>query len=141
MVRRTDEGLTYEADTRQAEKFIQEFGLEGAKPVASLCVQRTQQQVASDQRLLEQKASHFRGVAARANYIPRVGPPGHPVLCEGDLQVDAGAHRARGCRPEAVDPIFGGEAQDWCSSTPGKRLAQVRCCATPIGLGASEQES
>lgn len=62
-------------DPRQAEKLIDELGLstaEGTRDVKSLGVPSmkvTSVQVQSDKLLPLEKVSHFRGLAARANYI------------------------------------------------------------------------
>ena len=70
------EGITYEADPRHQEKLIQELGLESTdntasavKAVSTPCLKVTHEQLSSDRPLAADKVSHFRGLAARANYL------------------------------------------------------------------------
>ena len=65
----TPEGLTYEGDPRQHEKLIAELGLEGAKPVATTVVRSSASAIAEDKPLDTRKLTHFRGLAARSNYL------------------------------------------------------------------------
>jgi len=75
VVRWGPEGLSYEADPRHAEDFIKELGLEtepGSAPVKGVvtpCVKPTPEQLNSDKPLPAHKVGHFRGLAARANYL------------------------------------------------------------------------
>ena len=75
VARWSEQGLTYEADPRQDEKLIDELGLsaaEGKSPVKSLstpAAKVTMAQVQTDKLLPWEKISHFRGLAARANYL------------------------------------------------------------------------
>ena len=68
-MRWTSEGLTYEADPRQHEKLIAELGLEGAKPVSTPVVRPSPAALSEDQELNAKKVTHFRGLAARSNYL------------------------------------------------------------------------
>ena len=67
--RRTQEGLEYEADPRQAERLVRDLKLEGAKVLGTPGVKATSTQVAEDTELAADKVSPFRAVAARANYL------------------------------------------------------------------------
>ena len=69
IVRWTDAGIEYEADPRQAEKLIQELGLEGCRQVAIPGVKHSAEQHNADKLIEEEKVSHFRGLAARGNYF------------------------------------------------------------------------
>ena len=69
VVRWTDTGLTYEADPRQHEKLISELGLEGAKAVVTPVLRPTPEQLGQDRNLDDRKVTHFRGLAARSNYL------------------------------------------------------------------------
>ena len=75
IIRWSSEGIAYEADPRQAEKLISELGLdttEGTsevKAVSTPCVKPTRQAVMEDQPIPAHKVNHFRGLAARANYL------------------------------------------------------------------------
>lgn len=68
IVRRTAEGITYEADPRQHEKFIAALGLEGARSVGTPIVKPSASFLAGDKELETKKMTHFRGFAARCNY-------------------------------------------------------------------------
>ena len=70
ILRYTQNGFEYEADPRQAEKLLEEFGLDNdckqaATPGAKLLVHQLEQ----DSVLPEDQHSRFRGIAARANYL------------------------------------------------------------------------
>lgn len=75
IIRWNDRGLAYEADPRQGEQLIQELGLDTkpdaqpVRPVSTPCVKPTREQINSDKLLPWNKVSHFRGLAARANYL------------------------------------------------------------------------
>ena len=69
IVRWTDDGLEYEADPRQAEKLLQELGLEDCRVVSTPGVKQTVEQIAGDEPIPEPKASHFRALATRSNYL------------------------------------------------------------------------
>lgn len=74
VVRRTDEGPTYEADSRQAGELIQELSLNGDKPVVTPCVKATQGQVAG----------------AQGQPLPRSGGPGKLLgIRRSDIQFSA----------------------------------------------------
>ena len=69
IVRWSEDGLEYEGDPRQVERFIREFGLEGAKPVATPGIKASHEQIETDVPIDPDKVSHFRGLAARCNYL------------------------------------------------------------------------
>ena len=69
VVRWTKEGIEYEADPRQGEKLIQELGLEGCKGVSTPATKQTMEQINGDKLLDDAKVTHFRALAARANYL------------------------------------------------------------------------
>ncbi len=69
VVRWTDAGLEYEADPRQCERLVRDMKLEGCKSLSTPGVKVTTQQVAEDVELGPEKASPFRAVAARGNYL------------------------------------------------------------------------
>ena len=69
IVRWTDRGIEYEADPRQAEKLIQELGLENCKGVSTPATKATAEQHSSDREIEPHKVTHFRALAARANYL------------------------------------------------------------------------
>ena len=69
VVRWTAKGLEYEADPRQCERLIRDMKLEGCKTIGTPGVKVTAQQVADDEELSPDKASPFRAVAARGNYL------------------------------------------------------------------------
>ena len=69
IVRWTDSGLEYEADPRQAEKLVQELGLENCKSVSTPAVKATAEQHHTDREVEAHKTTHFRALAARANYL------------------------------------------------------------------------
>ena len=64
VVRWTDVGLEYEADPRQAERLIQELGLEGCRSVATPATKASAEQVHQDEALEKSKITHFRALAA-----------------------------------------------------------------------------
>ena len=94
VVRWTPDGVTYEADPRHYEKLVQELGLgqpeeTGAsgrtvatsvvhpnpvKAVSTPCVKVTTEMASQDAPLPAAKVSHFRGLAARANYLAAERP-------------------------------------------------------------------
>ena len=65
----SSEGITYEADPRQAERVVVDLGLEGAKPVGSPGVKATAEMNAKDAPLPGHQVTAFRAVAARCNYL------------------------------------------------------------------------
>ena len=69
VIRWTSDGLEYEADPRQAEKFVEECGLQGANPVATPGVRQSIDEVAKDQLLEKSSHTAYRGAAARVNYL------------------------------------------------------------------------
>ena len=69
IIRWTDAGVEYEADPRQHEKLVSELGLEGAKAVVTPVVRPTQEAICRDVLLDAGKMTHFRGLAARSNYL------------------------------------------------------------------------
>ena len=71
IIRWTDEGVEYEADPRQVERFLEELDLDGdgVKGVATPSVKLAQHQVESEQALGHSEHTRFRGLAARANYL------------------------------------------------------------------------
>ena len=69
VVRWTPEGFTYDADPRQCEKLVAELGLEGAKAVSTPVVRPGASALAEDAELEVRKVMHFRGLAARSNYL------------------------------------------------------------------------
>ena len=69
VVRWTASGLTYEADPRQSEKLIRELGMEGSKAVSTPVTKRTVEEVSRDTLLSSERVTHFRGLAARSNYL------------------------------------------------------------------------
>ena len=60
----TKDGMSYEADPRQAEKLVGEFRLEGCRAVSTLGPEPTPQQVADDKPLPVSQATPFRAVTA-----------------------------------------------------------------------------
>ncbi len=69
IVRYTSEGVLYEADPRQAERLIQECGLEGANSVATPGLKETAAQIAEETDLEPGLHTAYRASAARANYL------------------------------------------------------------------------
>ena len=70
VLRYTPRGLEYEADPRQCEKLLEEFGYEsGVNKVATPGMKALIHQLEQDQELPVGEQSRFRGVAARANYL------------------------------------------------------------------------
>ena len=61
--------MEYEADPRQAEKLIEELGLNGAKGLSTPAVKPSIGNIRSDKPLPEDKVTHFRALAARANCL------------------------------------------------------------------------
>ena len=74
IVRWSEDGLEYEGDPRQVERLIRELGLEGAKPVATPGVKASHEQIETDVPIDPDKVSHFRGLAARCNYLSQDRP-------------------------------------------------------------------
>ena len=68
-MRWTKDGLEYEADPRQAEKLIEELGLNGAKGLSTPAVKPSIGNIRGDKPLPDDKVTHFRALAARANYL------------------------------------------------------------------------
>ena len=68
-VRWTEKGLEYEADPRQAEKLIEELGLNGANGLSTPAIKPSIGNIRADKKLPEEKVTHFRALAARANYF------------------------------------------------------------------------
>ena len=75
IVRWETAGLTHESDPRQSEKLLQELVLDqvqGTNPIRAVstpCVRLSGQAVATDKKIDKNKVSHFRGLAAIANYL------------------------------------------------------------------------
>jgi hypothetical protein len=71
VVRWTSEGLEMEADPRQAEKLLRDLKLDGdgVKTAASPGVKATREQLDADAPLERHKATPYRAVVARANYM------------------------------------------------------------------------
>ncbi len=71
VVRWTDAGLEMEADPHQAEKLLRDLKLDGdgVKVAASPGVKATREQLDGDTPLEGQKATPYRAVVARANYM------------------------------------------------------------------------
>jgi len=71
VVRWTSAGLEIEADPRQAEKLLRDLKLDGpgVKVAASPGVKLTRDQLDADQPLARDKATPYRAVVARANYL------------------------------------------------------------------------
>ena len=60
--------VVYEADARQAEKFVYELGLAGAKSVATLGIKVNMTPLEVDKALPDEKFSLFRSTSARSTY-------------------------------------------------------------------------
>jgi hypothetical protein len=69
VVRWTQDGLEYEGDPRHVEKLLLELGLSGSKPVSTPGLKPSMEQHHADEALPDSKVTHFRGLAARANYL------------------------------------------------------------------------
>ena len=70
IVRWTDAGIEYEADPRQAEKLLRDLKVDdGVKSVSTPGVKVTKDQLDADDPLPKDKASPYRAVVARANYL------------------------------------------------------------------------
>ena len=70
VLRVTQEGWEYEADQRHGELIIQTLAMEGAKTVVSPGEDAKAWEEEQDQEKLgPEKASEYRGLAARANYL------------------------------------------------------------------------
>ena len=69
VIRWTDSGLEYEADPRQAEKLLEEMGLEGTNTVATPGIKALPEQVAADKPLPANEHTPFRGSSARGNFL------------------------------------------------------------------------
>jgi hypothetical protein len=76
VIRYTDDGVEYEADPRQCEKFVSECGMTGANSVATPGVKELSSQIAEDQPLDEKFHTPYRASAARANYLAADRPDG-----------------------------------------------------------------
>ena len=68
-IRWTEEGLEYEADPRQAERLLEETGLEGANATATPGVKFMAAQYENDEELPQSETTNYRAQAARANYL------------------------------------------------------------------------
>ncbi len=64
-----DDHIEYEADPRQAERLVDECGLNGAKPMATPGVKLAYRDHEADTPLQEKLHTAFRGAAARGNYL------------------------------------------------------------------------
>jgi len=69
IVRWPKRGLEYEADPRQAEKIIEELGLEECKGVAPPAVRQPIEAINKDEPIPENEFTRFRAIAARGNYM------------------------------------------------------------------------
>jgi len=69
IVRWASEGFEYEADPRQAEKAIQELGLEKCKGVVTLAVRQSIDEVRKDAPTEQSQMTSSRAFAARCNYL------------------------------------------------------------------------
>ena len=74
VIRWTETGVELEADPRQAERLIQESGLDGANSVCTPGLRATAAQVLQDEPLAEKFHTAFRAAAARANYLAQDRP-------------------------------------------------------------------
>ena len=74
VIRWTDSGLEYEAEPRQADKLLEEMGLEGTNTVATLWTKALPEQVAADKPLPLNDHTSFRGSSARGSYLPADRP-------------------------------------------------------------------
>ena len=73
VVRWCEDRIEYEADPRQAEKFVYELGLEGATSLVTPGIKVNLAQLDEDTVLTDEKASLFRATSARSNLYPQVG--------------------------------------------------------------------
>ena len=64
----TERGVEYEADPRQAERIIEELGLQECKGVATPAVRHSIEQINADTPLEEAMVTRFRAIAARSNH-------------------------------------------------------------------------
>ena len=78
----TASGRTYEAVPRQHGKLLSERGLESAKALVTQVARPTPEQLAHDVQLEQRKVSHFRGLAARSDYLA-VGCPDRACSAKG----------------------------------------------------------
>ena len=69
IVRWSDEGIEYEADPRQGEKFIAECGLTGANSVVTPSSRMSSEELEKDIALEERWHTAYRAAAARTNYL------------------------------------------------------------------------
>ena len=69
IIRWTERGIEYEADTRQCEKFVAECGMFATNSVATLGLRLSFDQLENDARLPPDKHTAFREAATRANYL------------------------------------------------------------------------
>ena len=73
IVRWTSKCVEYEADSRQAEKLIEELGLAGAKALSTVALKPFIGSVRADMKSPEENVTHFRALAAGANLF--IGRP------------------------------------------------------------------
>ena len=69
VVRWTTEGLEYEGDPRQSERFVRDLKLEGTKRVGTPGVKQVMEQIQQDKELPSAKHTAFRAATARGKYI------------------------------------------------------------------------
>ena len=69
VVRWTTQGLEYEGDPRQSERFVLDLKLEGTRRVGTPGVKQVMEQIEQDKDLPPSKHTAFRAVTARGNYI------------------------------------------------------------------------
>ena len=69
IVRWTDRGYEIEADPRHAELVLQQLKLTLAKPLSSPGVDGGDEDVDEDVPLVGEKATQYRGIVARINYL------------------------------------------------------------------------
>ena len=67
----TEDGLEYEADPRQAEKFIESIGLSGErlKSTVKSRLKCTKEQIDAEKELEQHEHTPYRGNGARCNYL------------------------------------------------------------------------
>ena len=69
VIKWSKEGVSYEADPRQAEKLLIECNMDGVNPVSTPGVRASFQETETDAPLNPKLATPFRAAAARANYL------------------------------------------------------------------------
>ena len=69
IIRWTPQGVEYEADPRQVERFVVDLNLEGCRQTGTPGTKQTFEQLQGDKELPEYKQTAYRAVAARGNYI------------------------------------------------------------------------